>query len=339
MYPNRRAFLKLVGAMGAASFTETAMGAGPSTRSAGGTASAPGHGLADGAMGVLVDIPNCVGCRKCEFACQEAAGFDVPPITAYEDKSVFEAPRWPRPDCFTVVNRYPSPRDATVPVYVKVNCMHCLEPACASACLVGALHKEADGAVTYDAGKCMGCRYCMIACPFDIPKYEYDKALTPWVRKCTFCFDRTQKEGGVPACVKLCPQECLTYGRRGDLLAFAHSRIAERPADYVDHVYGESELGGTSWMFMSTVPFDTLGFADHGQVPPSHLTESIQHGVFKRFVPPLSLFGLLGMIMGLGREGPSLPDETLPTHNDANCEPRSKKAPADPADQKYAGVA
>jgi len=260
---------------------------------------APSQTPSHQSMGVLVDIPNCIGCRKCEFACRQNAGFECPPIETFDDKSVFETQRRPGPADYTVVNRFDNPGDAGKPAYVKANCLHCNDPACASACIVGAFQKQENGAVTYDAWKCMGCRYCMVACPFQIPAYEYDNALTPQVRKCTFCFDRVTKEGDVPACVKICPQDCLTFGKREELLKIAHDRIAAHPDRYIDHVYGETEVGGTSWLYLSSLPFEKLGFLTLGSTPPPRLTESVQHGIFKNFFPPLALFALLGLIMRL----------------------------------------
>ncbi len=266
------------------------------------------------AFGVLVDIPNCIGCRKCEFACQKTAGFAVPPIETFDDKSVFATDRRPQPHAYTTVNRYPNPTDPAKPVYVKANCLHCLEPACVSACLVGALQKTENGAVVYDAWKCMGCRYCMVACPFQIPTYEYDNALTPQVRKCDFCAESRSKNGGVPACVKICPNDALIFGRRGELLKLAHEKIRDHPEMYIDHVYGEHEAGGTSWLYLSSFPFETLGFVQLASIAPSRLTEMIQHGVFKHWMPPLALYGLLAIIMWLSRRstdpepgGPSQP--------------------------------
>lgn len=255
---------------------------------------------ADG-FGVLVDIPNCIGCRKCEFACEQAAGFPVPLIDAYDDKSVFADLRRPAPHTYTTVNRFPNPADAAKPIYVKANCLHCLEPACVSACLVGALRKVEGGAVVYDEWKCMGCRYCMVACPFQIPTYEYENALTPQVRKCDFCAEKRSKNGGVPACVKICPNDALIFGRRSELLKLAHEKIRDHPEAYVNHVYGEHEAGGTSWLYLSSVPFEKLDFLSLASVAPSRLTEAIQHGVFKYWMPPLALYGLLGLVMWLAR--------------------------------------
>ncbi len=125
------------------------------------------------------------------------------------------------------MNRFDNPRDSSRPIYVKKQCMHCYEPGCASSCFVKAFTKRPVGAVTYDASLCVGCRYCMAACPFDMPAYQYDNAFTPEVTKCTFCFDRISKEGGVPACVGICPVETMTFGKRTDLIDLAHKKIRD----------------------------------------------------------------------------------------------------------------
>lgn len=306
------------------------LGSGPCL--AGGGAQAAGN-----ALGVLVDIPNCIGCRKCEFACQKQAGLAVPGIETFEDNSVFHEYRRPSPDQYTTVNRYPNPADAGNPFFVKLNCFHCVEPACVSACLVGALKKESTGAITYDAWKCMGCRYCMVACPFQIPTYEYDKALTPQVRKCSFCFEKT-RNGGVPACVQICPNDALIFGERAALLTEARRRIAARPKRYVQHIYGEHEAGGTSWMYLSSVPFETLGFLSLGTNPAAGLTESIQHGVFKHWFPPLALYGLLGIIMWMTRRPSEKATRTIPMVLSGIHEDQNGQADADPGHNRQSGL-
>jgi formate dehydrogenase iron-sulfur subunit len=221
-----------------------------------------------GSYGVLVDTTVCIGCRRCEWACKEQNRLPNQPLQAYEDKSVFEKKRRTHADAFTVVNRYDDPQVPGRFIYVKTQCMHCNEPACASACLVKAFTKTREGAVIYQPSLCIGCRYCMAACPFNIPAYQYNKAFTPEVTKCTFCFERIRKEGGVPACVAACPAEVMTFGRREDMLYLAHKRISDHPDRYVDHVYGENEVGGTSWLYLSAVPFDNIGFrTDLGTTP------------------------------------------------------------------------
>ncbi len=262
-------------------------------------------------FGVLVDVSKCIGCRKCEWACNQANHLPVQPLETFEDKSVFKEMRRPDAGHYTMVNQFPAKEGSDRPIWVKVQCMHCNDPACASACIVSAFEKEEIGAVSYDSWRCMGCRYCMVACPFQIPAYEYDNALTPQVRKCTFCLERISKEGGVPACVEICPPQCLTFGRRSKLLELAHNTIRNNPGSYVNHVYGEHEVGGTSWLYLSSVPFEDLGFPKLGDAAPPRITESIQHGVFKNFLPPLALFGLLGGIMHHFR-----PEKDYPKRNE-----------------------
>ncbi len=141
--------------------------------------------------------------------------------------------------------------------FVKKQCMHCIEPACVSACPARALEKTPDGPVTYNGNHCLGCRYCMMACPFDVPKYEYDQAV-PYVKKCTFCAER-QANGQPPACTEVCPSGALQFGTRAELLEEAKTRIYQHPDKYVHHVYGELEAGGTSWLYISDVPLERLG--------------------------------------------------------------------------------
>jgi Fe-S-cluster-containing dehydrogenase component len=264
----RRDFLRLAGAAGLAAAAPAAT-----------AAAEPVDRVSDDWMGVLTDLTVCVGCRKCEWACKRANGLPGPrDLDAYEDESVFDTRRRTDRDNFTVVNRHESPGGD--PVHVKTQCMHCFEPACASACLVGAFRKTPQGPVLYDESVCIGCRYCMMACPFGMPAYSYDDALTPAVRKCSMCFDRIAKEGGLPACAEVCPVEAITFGRRRDLLALARRRIADHPDRYVDHVYGEHEAGGTCWLYIAGRPFEELGFrTDVGATPYPELTKGFLSAV------------------------------------------------------------
>ncbi len=248
-------------------------------------------------FGVLTDLTYCVGCRKCELACNEANDFPNKSIDPSSNTTVFENVRRPTSDQYTVVNSYVGKGLDGGALNVKIQCMHCEHPACASACIVGALKKHPDGPVTYDASACIGCRYCMIACPFQIPAYEYEKVLTPQVRKCTMCFERTIENGQLPACVNACPIEAMVFGTRNELIEIAHERIRTHPDRYVNHIYGEYEVGGTSWIYLSNQPFVDIGFPELGDKSPAKLTESIQHGIFKGFAGPVLLFGLLGIIM------------------------------------------
>ena len=188
---------------------------------------------------ILVDITKCIGCRSCEQACKQIHGF---PMGSEMKLS---------PTALTVVEERGDH-------FVRRMCMHCQDPACASACLVGALKKTAAGPVTYDASKCIGCRYCLVACPFSVPRYEWAKRV-PFVKKCDMCAGR-QAKGQLPACVEACPVQASIAGNREDILEEAQRRILN-DSKYVKHIYGSEEAGGTSVFFISDVPFEKLGFA------------------------------------------------------------------------------
>jgi len=203
-------------------------------------------------LGVLVDTTRCVGCRSCEEACAEAHDLPVPDIT---DESVFEKKRDTSVTQLTVVNRYTTRKGE---VFVKRQCLHCCQPGCVSACLVKAMEKQKEGPVTWDTN-CMGCRYCMVSCPFDIPKFEYD-SWNPKIVKCNLCWQESVKDGGRPACVEACPEEALLFGTRRELVDEGRRRIYQNEDKYVRHIYGEYEAGGTSWLYLAAVPFEQVGF-------------------------------------------------------------------------------
>jgi formate dehydrogenase iron-sulfur subunit len=208
------------------------------------------------AKGVLVDLTRCIGCRGCQVACKQWNERSVKKTEVYGN---FTNPPMLNSECYTNI-RYIEKQEVVRPVwsFIKNQCMHCKNPACVSACPVAALTKRADGPVVYNFDRCIGCRYCMIACPFQIPKYEWEKTL-PAVRKCTFCADRISA-GLIPACVKACPTQTMYYGDRGEIMVEAEKRLKDHPERYINHIYGKDEAGGTSWVYLSAEPFEDLGF-------------------------------------------------------------------------------
>jgi len=190
--------------------------------------------------GILTDLTRCVRCKACVYACKEINGLPK------DDPDYLTAKTW------TTVQ-------ARQGVNVRRHCMHCLEPACVSVCPVGALRKTQEGPVTYEEKRCMGCRYCMVACPFGVPKYEWDKAL-PRVQKCIFCHEKRLQAGKQPACTEVCPAQASIFGDRDGLIRDARQRIQSNPGRYVDRIYGLEEAGGTSVLYLSGVPFEQLGF-------------------------------------------------------------------------------
>lgn len=231
----------------------------------------------DDTTAVLYDATRCIGCRSCMRACREANGLtqethDVGGVD-------FDLPTALSEDNWMVMQAYRQPRSAESDgewSFIKLNCMHCNEPACASACPVAALEKTDAGAVLYDEAKCIGCRYCLLACPFHVPRYEWIDRM-PRVRKCNW--NR--------ACVRACPAGALQEGRRADLIAEAHHRIDAHTGRYVDHVYGEEEAGGTSYLILSGVEHRKLGLP---VLPPT---------VRSRYADAI-MKGLPGWILGLG---------------------------------------
>jgi formate dehydrogenase iron-sulfur subunit len=209
--------------------------------------------------GVLVDLTRCIGCRGCQVACKS---WNNRPVGKTTLAGNFTNPKELNSDTYTrILFTEQDQMNELQPVwsFVKSQCMHCKDPACVSACPVGAFKKTEAGPVTYDFDRCIGCRYCMMACPFNVPKYEW-QSLLPWVRKCTFCSDRIAK-GMVPACVKVCPTNVMFFGSLDEVTKEAEKRQKDNPDKYVNHIYGKEEGGGTSWIYLSAVPFDQIGFS------------------------------------------------------------------------------
>jgi formate dehydrogenase iron-sulfur subunit len=218
------------------------------------------------AKGLLIDITKCIGCQACARACKEANGLPGEPE---EELSA---------TAYTVVKQKDD-------VYYRRLCMHCNDPSCRSVCPVKAFEKTPEGAVIYHANRCIGCRYCMQACPFGVPTYEW-KNRAPKVRKCILCYERL-KEGKITACAEACPTGATMFGERDDLLAEAKRRIQENPGTYIDHIYGEKEAGGTSVLFLSSIPFKELGFPAN---LPEYSLPQLTWGALKK-VPSIIVFG------------------------------------------------
>lgn len=239
--------------------------------------------------GLLHDTTLCVGCRSCEAACREVN--ELPPLEPpIGDMSVFDQERRTTDTELTVVNRY---RVDGQDIFRKHQCMHCNEPSCASVCLVSALVKSPEGPVLYDPDVCVGCRYCMTTCPYYALAYEYDSA-NPRVMRCTMCYTRII-EGKAPGCADACPMGAIVFGNRSDLLQLARDRIAKYPGKYVEHVFGEHEFGGTSWLLLTGTSPSNLGLASFANVSHTPLPD-----LTKKFlsIVPLVLTIWPGLLLG-----------------------------------------
>ena len=191
---------------------------------------------------ILYDSTLCIGCQACESACAQRWGL------AYDDKIAAEQRLSAHK--LTAIETHGDK-------FMRRLCMNCEQPTCASVCPVGALQKTALGPVVYDADKCMGCRYCMQACPFQVPTYEWSSRL-PRMRKCDMCYAR-QSQGLLTACAEACPVGATKNGERESLIAEARERLAAKPGKYYPKIYGLTEAGGTSVFILSSVPFEQIG--------------------------------------------------------------------------------
>ena len=224
---------------------------------------------------LLYDATMCIGCKQCEQACADQNKLKY-------DESVAAEERQSEHKYTVVLTRGDH--------FMRRLCMNCQDPACASVCPVGALRKTAAGPVTYDEERCMGCRYCMVACPFGVPKYEWNKVL-PKVQKCTMCPDRVAA-GKATACAEICPTGATKFGERDELITEAQQRIRDNPGQYFNHIYGLTEVGGTSVLLLSAVPFEQFGNrADLSSDPLPILTYRVLSRI-PDFVP------LGGMLLG-----------------------------------------
>lgn len=265
----RRKFLSLLSAGGLAVAASTLA---PGSGNAKPVGDFSGH---PDAVGVLHDSVRCIGCRKCEAGCQKANNLPMPdkfknPQKPFDDLSVLEEKRRTHFQQYTVVNKYEAGGGKVF--FRKNQCNHCQEPACASACFVKAFVKSKEGPVVYKPNLCVGCRYCMIACPFYVPTYDYDSVINPLVYKCTMCSDTRLAKNLLPGCVEACPKDALTFGKRSDLLRIAKKRVLDNPGLYNEHVYGETEMGGTNWLYVGPVAHEELDLPVLGKTSAPELT-------------------------------------------------------------------
>jgi len=234
---NRRNFFKVLGVTGVALATGSQLSAAPKK-------------ISDKEFSaILYDSTRCVGCQTCEGVCAEAHG--LPKSTDNLTTGVLRKTDETRR---TVINSYKTSKGE---IFCKTQCMNCTQPACVAACLTQAMYKTKEGPVIWRGNKCMGCRYCMVSCPFDAPKFQFHSP-NPKIEKCNQCYEKLQV-GELPACVQNCPNEALMFGTRRDLIKEARKRIHDKPNDYYDEIYGETVAGGTDWLYISPVPFNEIG--------------------------------------------------------------------------------
>src|SRR3990172_766758 len=267
-----------------------------------------------GALGILYDATVCIGCKACQVACKQ---FNDMPVEHSSNEQIWDDPLDLSSKTLNIIKAYKDGTGETKDSefngysFIKRHCMHCVDPACVSACPVSALTKTPEnGVVKYNKDACIGCRYCQVACPFNIPKFEWDKPF-PRIRKCQLC-DHRYKEGKFSACCEFCPTGASIFGNVNDLLAEARRRLELKPGQYYNyplahlksefksyrpvssyqsHIYGEKEGGGTQYIMLAGVPFLKLGMPDLPEISDANRSETLQHTIYKGMILPVTLLG------------------------------------------------
>lgn len=236
---------------------------------------------------ILYDSTRCIGCRECVLGCSAANGWECTDTLSESPTLTQDAP--------TAILRFEGPDG--LDCFKKTQCMHCLDPACVSACMLGAMSKDADGAVTWNGDLCVGCRYCQIACPFTVPRFEWDTPV-PKLNKCDMCAER-RAEGQEPACVEQCRMGALVFGSRSEMLEEARTRMADNPGRYNEKIFGEHDAGGTAVLYVTRAGMDfaDMAFPAVGERSVPELPETIQHTIYRGFAAPLALFAVLGAVV------------------------------------------
>jgi Fe-S-cluster-containing dehydrogenase component len=307
---SRRNFLKGTLAGGAAAAAVSVSVSGPAS-------ARDNNPQPEGALGLLYDATLCVGCKACVAACKEVNGN---PAEFSTPEQLWDTPLDTTAKTFNVIKMFRSGTMETKDdpdngyAFMKTSCLHCNDPSCVSACPVSAMTKDpVTGIVGYDADACIGCRYCVAACPFGIPKYDYSSA-TGRIGKCELCRHRLP-EGKYAACAEVCPTGATLYGKVSDLKAEAERRLSLKPGTktvfqrgqlggkdqsyenvvghYVQHVYGEKEVGGTQVIKLSAVPFEKVGHKPLPERSASSKSETLQHTLYGGLVMPLAVLGAM----------------------------------------------
>lgn len=258
--------------------------------------------------GFLIDASRCIDCRACLVACsvENEVPMETTRIWIQETGVQGEFPN---------LARYSAP----------YHCMHCDDPSCVSACTVGALQKSDNGIVSYDQDRCIGCRYCMYACPFQVPNYEWKEQL-PLIVKCDMCVSRLSDGRSIPACAATCPTDAIIFGKKSDMLAEAHRRIDQNPGKFIHHVYGETENGGTATFYISPVPFEALGFPTAEESSPAYFNRLVTHGT--PTVAGVVAVGLSSVYLTIKHHAEAMAQGTSGAHSGNHASPKEAEGAA-----------
>lgn len=276
-----------------------------------------GHKINNDTIGMLYDATKCVGCKTCMSACKRVNG-DYGSLSyeraKFDPDGLWDAPQDLSGSTRTLIKLFKeSERDWS---YVKYSCMHCQKPSCVSVCPVSAMTRDPEtGIVDYNKNTCIGCRYCQVACAFNIPKFQWDRAI-PQIVKCDLCKNTNLPKKGISACAEVCPVGAITFGKRKDLLEEAAKRLRENPGKYINHIYGEKEVGGTNHLYLASMQFNKLGMPALNEAAPAEFSEKIQHTIYKGFVAPVALYATLCFIAVKNMKGHGEAEKEHDAHNE-----------------------
>jgi Fe-S-cluster-containing dehydrogenase component len=254
----------------------------------------PAHPIAPpNAIAMLYDNTVCTGCRACMPACNEANGL---PSDTLLSGGIWDMPTGLDATTKNIIELYQDPQSDAF-AFVKKQCMHCLDPACVTGCPFGSLKKQELGAVTWNGSLCIGCRYCEVACPFEVPQFQWQN-WNPKIVKCEFCYEQRLSKGMQPACTEVCPTHAVIFGKRTDLLAEAKQRIAAAPDKYFEkRTYGEFEAGGTQVLYLSSVSFEKIGLPKLGTTSIGHYATKVTSVLYKWLAGPILAAGVFGFFI------------------------------------------
>ena len=247
----------------------------------------------------LIDVAKCTGCRGCQLACKQWNGLPARQTTA---AGTYQNPPDLQPNTWTLIRfQEVAAKEGVKWLFRKDGCMHCTNAACVKVCPSGALYHSELGTVGIINERCIGCKECVAACPFVIPRYD---SVTDRVYKCDLCLSRIRADLP-PGCVKACPTGALTFGDKPDMVKKAYARVKELGGDA--SVYGDRFVDGTHVIYVLQ---EKPGVYDVLPVKP-HVPLSVV--AWKDLLKPLSLVAAGGVLAASFLHyiihGPKTPDE------------------------------
>ncbi|WP_418790454.1 4Fe-4S dicluster domain-containing protein [Phosphitispora sp. TUW77] len=239
-------------------------------------------------LAMYIDVTRCTGCRGCQVACKQ---WNELPAAKTVFSGSYENPPRIGGDTWTKVRFFEKEDAGKVRfLFRKEQCMHCSEPSCAAVCAAGAIKKTDNGMVLFNDDRCVGCKNCVVACPFHVIGFSKETGSS---RKCRLCYERIENDME-PACVKACPTGAVSFGDRRQMLAQAKQRVSVLYNKGVNaQVYGENELGGLHVIYVLDDEPEVYGLPANPEVATAGLFSNWLHALLGVGVVALAPFWLI----------------------------------------------